>query len=92
MLTGDRHMAEIIRRPLPGGKALYEIMSSGLTHSVGVRLPEIYRVGDIVGEKNFGLLEFDWDSGSRPKVIASIQSAESVDSLSRHVLDYTSEF
>jgi alkaline phosphatase D len=75
LMSGDRHMGEIYRIILPSGKPVYEVMSSGLTHAVGVRLPSPERLGDTVGRKNFGLLTIDWTAVG-PEVQISLQSAE----------------
>lgn len=67
-LSGDRHFAEISRIQLNGlDGPLYDITSSGLTHSYkNVRdVGEInqHREGDkLSGEKNFGLLHIDWEA------------------------------
>jgi len=75
LMSGDRHMGEIYRIILPNGKPVYEVMSSGLTHAVGVRLPSKERQGDLVGRKNFGMIRIDW-TGIGPEVQISLQSAE----------------
>jgi alkaline phosphatase D len=75
LLSGDRHMGEIYRIILPSGKPVYEVMSSGLTHAVGVRLPSPERQGELVGRKNFGMLTIDW-TGVGPEVQIRLQSAE----------------
>lgn len=66
LLSGDRHIAEISRIELEGlPYDLYDITSSGLTHSwddIGEEYNEL-RVDDkMTGEKNFGLLKIDWNS------------------------------
>ncbi len=75
MMSGDRHMGEIYRIVLPSGKPVYEVMSSGLTHAVGVKLPSPERQGELVGRKNFGMLTIDWTSIG-PEVQIRLQSAE----------------
>lgn len=75
LMSGDRHMGEIYRIVLPSGKPVYEVMSSGLTHAVGVKLPSPERLGEMVGRKNYGFLQIDWtDVG--PEVQIRLQSAE----------------
>ncbi|MEM8909514.1 MAG: alkaline phosphatase D family protein [Bacteroidota bacterium] len=62
LLSGDRHLAEISKINLPGRLApIYEITASGLTHSYEAA-DEVnqYRVGPLVGQKNFGVLRFNW--------------------------------
>ncbi len=63
LLSGDRHIAEISRIELPQlPYPLFEVTSSGLTHSyeeVGEELNR-YRISELVNVKNFGLLKIDW--------------------------------
>lgn len=62
-LSGDRHIAEIAKTTLPNGKDIYEVTSSGLTHTWKEWRPEEnkYRVvGDHVAELHYGLLQIDW--------------------------------
>lgn len=70
LLSGDRHIAEISKISLPGMPyPLYEITSSGLTHVYqGDKIePNRYRVGRLVKQLNFGVLNFDW-GGKQVKV------------------------
>ena len=58
-------------------KPLYDVTSSGMTHSFE-RILEVgekncYRVKDYLsGEKNFGLFEIDWSEGT-PKIRAEVR-------------------
>jgi alkaline phosphatase D len=80
ILSGDRHLGEISRSDDSGlGYPLYEITSSGLTHHVDFFYhlraffsPERnrYRVGDLFYNKNFGVVDIDWSTGSP---VASLQ-------------------
>jgi len=78
LISGDRHIAEISMIELENTHAhLYEITSSGLTHtwSKYKEEPNIYRVGDLIAKLNYGLLHIDW-SGERPKLTAEIKGLE----------------
>ena len=58
LISGDRHLAEIMRDTV-GDYAVYEVTSSGLTHSYrGADEPNDKRVGKLVTGENFGLLHF----------------------------------
>ena len=60
-LSGDRHIAEFSAMPVPGLKQpVYDFTSSGLTHtwSSAMEEPNRYRVGKLIMERNFGVLEF----------------------------------
>jgi len=76
LLSGDRHQAEFSRIVLGNGLPVYEFMSSGLTHSVGTALPSPYRLGNVVGRRNYGLIHIDWDSQG-PQLRMEIRASES---------------
>lgn len=67
ILSGDRHIGEISRVDgTAAGSPLYDITSSGLTHS-WTDAPEEYnrhRVAGIMRDLHYGLLRFDWDAGT----------------------------
>lgn len=60
-LTGDRHHGEISLWQ-DAGPGILEVTSSGLTHALEKNReePNALRVGEVVGELNFGTLEIDW--------------------------------
>lgn len=75
LMSGDRHIAELSRTTLVGlDQPLFEITSSGLTHTWKEKRKEEnqYRVGELVIEKNFGVLKIDW-SGQQPKVNVEVR-------------------
>jgi len=77
LLSGDRHMAEISKVEIEIEeieKPIYEITSSGLTHSWLVKKdePNQYRVGELIIDKNFAVMKIDW-SGSTPKVKVEVR-------------------
>ena len=58
LLSGDRHLAEIMVDSV-GDYPIYEVTSSGLTHSYdNADEPNDKRISDLIGQKNFGLLHF----------------------------------
>lgn len=76
ILSGDRHIAEVSRFDLEGlNYPLYEITSSGITHTWHEEREEEnrYRQGDLIIRKNFGLLRIDWSAKGKPKVITEIR-------------------
>ncbi|GMQ34460.1 alkaline phosphatase D family protein [Algoriphagus taiwanensis] len=63
LLSGDRHIAEVMKLTdsrFP--KGLYEITSSGLTHTWSriAEEPNQYRVGELIAKLNYGLASIDW--------------------------------
>ncbi|MDF2157726.1 alkaline phosphatase D family protein [Algoriphagus sp. CAU 1675] len=64
LLSGDRHIAEIMKlqdERFPQG--LFEITSSGLTHTWGSisEEPNQFRIGELIAKLNYGLAKFDWE-------------------------------
>ncbi|MCF6214524.1 MAG: alkaline phosphatase family protein [Flavobacteriaceae bacterium] len=63
ILSGDRHIAEISQIQIPSmNYPLIDITSSGLTHSYSSYSGETnkYRISEVVAQKNFGLIKFDF--------------------------------
>lgn len=78
LLSGDRHIAEVSKKQITGlNYPLYEITSSGLTHSYEKAgdEPNRYRISPLIGQKNYGLLKIDW-SGNTPKVKAIVKGLD----------------
>lgn len=75
MISGDRHIAELSKMKIPGWKnELYDFTSSGLTHTWSTVWEEVnkYRVGELIIEKNFGVIEIDWKS-KRPLLTLTVR-------------------
>ena len=89
-ISGDRHIGEISKDLSMGvDYPIYDITSSGLTHSyesVGNE-PNRHRIGEITGKRNFGTLKIDWDSDPI-KITAELRGEENSLILS-HELDFT---
>ena len=77
LLSGDRHIAEFARMELDGLPfPLYELTASGMTHSYEQADEENrYRVGPLVRQRNFGLLQIDW-SGDAPTMEVQIRGVD----------------
>lgn len=65
ILSGDRHISEFSKLQIPNmNYPLIDFTSSGLTHSYtgfnGEYNP--YRIGDVVFDKSFGLLQFNFET------------------------------
>ena len=64
LLSGDRHISEFSRTQLDGmNYPLIDFTSSGLTHAYKgfTGEPNPYRVGAVIFNESFGLLEFDFN-------------------------------
>jgi len=64
LLSGDRHISEFSATKVDGlNYPLVDFTSSGLTHTYEEFSgePNKYRVGEVVKDKSFGLLKFDFD-------------------------------
>ncbi len=59
-ISGDVHWGEISRRKVPGGYPLYDVTASGLTEDWPNTEPNRYRVGKVVRENHFGMIDIDW--------------------------------
>lgn len=79
-MSGDRHIAEISKLELEGlSSPVYEITSSGLTHAyeaVGNE-PNKFRVSELIGKKNFGLVLINWES-PEPKIALEVRGENNV--------------
>lgn len=81
LISGDRHLAEISKTILnKTNQPLYDITSSGLTHSYDSVLEKgeanAHRVGDkLTGKKNFGIFRINWNA-TPPQVTAEIRGLE----------------
>ncbi len=75
LLSGDRHVAEI-SRVQEADYPIYEITSSGLTHSYEeADEPNAHRISDLIGLKNYGLLHYIWtDNG--PQLLAEVRGID----------------
>jgi alkaline phosphatase D len=67
ILSGDRHISEISMKKIGNDKVpLYDFTSSGMTHSYtsfeGEDNP--YRISEVVFEKNYGMLRFNFEHNS----------------------------
>jgi alkaline phosphatase D len=63
LLSGDRHIAEIMQlKDTRFPKGIYEITSSGLTHTWSGAAEEAnrFRVGELIAKLNYGLAMIDW--------------------------------
>ncbi len=66
-ISGDRHLGEISMNPdSPAGYPIYDVTSSGLTHSYDTYTHEDnrYRVSEVFPKLNFGLFLIDWENDS----------------------------
>lgn len=73
VLSGDRHISEFSRKDIKGlNYPLIDFTSSGLTHvySSFSGEPNQYRVGEVINQKSFGVLRFNFKAKS---VLMSMQ-------------------
>lgn len=59
-ISGDVHWGELSKLNVPGGYPLYDVTSSGLTERWPTVEDNQNRVGEVVRENNFGMIEIDW--------------------------------
>lgn len=71
VISGDRHFAEVSKTTWDG-KQFYDVTSSGLNHPFIAEADDNrLRVGEVVSEINYGLLQISWE-GTTPIVKAQI--------------------
>jgi alkaline phosphatase D len=87
-ISGDRHIAELSRMKVKGlPYTLYDFTASGLTHTWDAGTEENkYRVGELIKQKNFGIINIDW-SRSTPTLLLEVYSTHS-----KRYLTYTIVF
>jgi alkaline phosphatase D len=61
-ISGDVHWGEISRLERDGLYPLYDVTSSGLTETWPSVEPNRNRIGEVVRENNFGLIDIHWDA------------------------------
>ena len=75
LISGDRHIAEISQVNV-ADYPVYEVTSSGLTHSYEAADEEnAYRISPLIGVKNYGLLHFVWKSEG-PELLAEVRGID----------------
>lgn len=77
-ISGDRHIAELSRLKIDGlPYTVYDFTSSGLTHTWEEGTEENkYRIGEMIKQKNFGVIQIDWTRSS-PSVLFEVYSTNS---------------
>lgn len=89
IISGDRHIAEISKMDVEGlSYPLYDFTASGLTHTWDTQKPEpnANRVGDLIIQKNFGIILIDW-SHRNPVVTFEVHGKNNV-TFERHTITY----
>ena len=64
-LSGDRHLGALYKLEVGGPFPLYEVTSSSLNQPFSPKSEAgVYRLGEIYGRENFGMVEIDWGTKS----------------------------
>lgn len=77
-ISGDVHWGEISMLEADGLYPIYDVTSSGLTETWPTTEPNRNRVGDIVREVNFGLIEIHWKAVDPVLILQLIDGLGSV--------------
>lgn len=77
ILSGDRHISEVSKIDLDGfEQPVFEVTSSGLTHAYtsnnAKSEPNKYRVGELINERHFALLNIDWEKETMTTEIRNV--------------------
>lgn len=59
VISGDMHYGEISKLDVSGGRAIWDVTSSGLTETWAVPTPNARRVAGVYAQQNFGLIDID---------------------------------
>lgn len=83
-LSGDRHIAEVSAKELATNYWLYDVTSSGLTHSNATLEEEFnpYRISPLLTHLNFGMLTLDWNSRN---ILIEIFNDEGIATYSKNI-------
>lgn len=76
LISGDRHIAEVSKIALEGyQEPVYELTASGLTHTWSSVKEEAnrYRVGQLIVQRNFGLINIEWSDGKNPDISLEVR-------------------
>lgn len=86
LVSGDRHIGEVSKMNLHDDFVLYEMTTSGLSHTWDRAYEESnpYRV-DLVISRNYGLIEIDW-TGQKPAITIKIKGPERKNLISKEVV------
>jgi len=63
-ISGDVHWGEISKMEVNDQYPIYDITSSGITQTWDKPEPNQNRIGEVVMQNNFGLIEIDWGSNT----------------------------
>jgi alkaline phosphatase D len=64
-LSGDRHIGALYAEPSAGPYQMFEMTSSGMTHAwAGAKEAGPNRLGELVTQNHFGLIDVDWAARS----------------------------
>ena len=70
-LSGDTHYGEMSKLDVNVPYTLWDLTSSGITEVWPVTMPNANRVGEVLREVNFGVIDIDWQ-GPRTRLTLSI--------------------
>lgn len=78
ILSGDRHFTEFSRMETENKRSIVEFTASGLTHTSSRRNTNSFRVGDVVREMNFGVIEvkFKPDMDVKLRMMSAVSGRE----------------
>ncbi|MCB9034733.1 MAG: alkaline phosphatase family protein [Chitinophagales bacterium] len=62
VISGDVHYAELSMRQPTGNYPIYDLTSSGLTHTENSLATNSYRIGDGFNDLNFGMININWNA------------------------------
>lgn len=83
LLSGDRHLAEASKLVMKGGRELWELTSSGMTHAFrnpdDKRNHNSLRVGPVVDRLNYGLIDVDFKTKKLRMTVRDLNGSAAID-------------
>jgi alkaline phosphatase D len=79
-MSGDVHYGDLNMIQQPGMYPIYDVTSSGITHNEASASPSDYRVADPMVERNYGMIDIDWDANT---VTLNVKSHSGVAKISK---------
>ena len=80
-LSGDVHWGELSKMETEGQYPIYDITSSGITQTWDKPEPNNNRIGEVVMENNYGVINIDWNN-TDPQLSFLIKDIKGVERVS----------
>ena len=90
-LSGDVHWGELSKLNIDGLYPLYDVTSSGITQTWDKPEANENRIGDVIMENNYGILEIDWEKKD-PEITFTIKDGNGAERVKQAIHLSTLQF